>query len=123
KDLGFRLEQVQDFTPTPMTVATEIFATGVHPYNQQPVCVARTPEEKHEQRSFFFWYKPEMKAVLRKSMQRLGLGAMAERLLDHRKPTIDVTPPPHITPCGQQMPGKRLAAVYQSPGARKKKTA
>jgi hypothetical protein len=114
KDLGFRLEQVQDFTPTPMTVATEIYATGVHPYNQQPVCVARTPEEKQEQRSFFFWYKPEMKAALRKSMQRLGLGEMAARLLDSRKQTVDVTPPPHITPCGQQH-GRRLAAATQKP--------
>ena len=98
KDLGFRLEQVQDFTPTPMTVATEIYATGVHPYDSQPVCVARTPEEKQEQRSFFFWYKPEMKAALRKSMQRLGLADMAARLLDGKQVTVDVTPPPHITP-------------------------
>ncbi|HYD82435.1 MAG TPA: DUF3362 domain-containing protein, partial [Opitutus sp.] len=100
KDLGFRLEQVQDFTPTPMTVATEIYATGVHPYDGANVCVARTPEEKQEQRSFFFWYKPEMKAALRKSMQRLGLGEMARRLIDEKKTTVDVTPPPHITPCG-----------------------
>lgn len=110
KDLGFRLEQVQDFTPTPMTVATEIYATGVHPYNQQPVCVARTPEEKQEQRSFFFWYKPEMKAALRASMQRLGLGDLAARLLDGRKKTVDVTPPPHITPCGHH-------AATHKPGA------
>ena len=119
KDLGFRLEQVQDFTPTPMTVATEIYATGVHPYDSQPVCVARTPEEKQEQRSFFFWYKPEMKAALRASMQRLGLGDMAARLLDGKKKTVDVTPPPHITPCGQHapQPGRRLAAALGKPHA------
>lgn len=112
KDLGFRLEQVQDFTPTPMTVATEIYATGVHPYNHQSVCVARTPEEKQEQRSFFFWYKPEMKAALRKSMQRLGLGEMARKLLDEKKRTVDVTPPPHVTPCGMgAQPGRRLEAA------------
>jgi uncharacterized radical SAM protein YgiQ len=81
KDLGFKLEQVQDFTPTPMTVATEIYATGVHPYNQQPVCVARTPEEKQEQRSFFFWYKPEMKGALRSTLNRLGLSNVAAQLL------------------------------------------
>ena len=100
KDLGFRLEQVQDFTPTPMTVATEIYATGVHPYDGTSVCVARSPEEKQEQRSFFFWYKPEMKASLRNSLQRLGLGNIAKRLLDDKTPTQDVTPPPHVTPCG-----------------------
>jgi len=115
KDLGFRLEQVQDFTPTPMTVATEIYATGVHPYDAKPVSVARSPEEKQEQRSFFFWYKPEMKAALRSSMQRLGLGEMAKRLLDEKKATRDVTPPPHITPCGLQVPGARLAAAKGEP--------
>jgi hypothetical protein len=113
KDLGFRLEQVQDFTPTPMTVATEIYATGVHPYNQQPVCVARTPDEKQEQRSFFFWYKSEMKAGLRATLHRLGLSSMAARLLDGQKPTVDITPPPHVTPCGQS--GHRLTAVMQKP--------
>ncbi len=111
KDLGFRLEQVQDFTPTPMTVATEIYATGVHPYDGKPVACAHTPEEKQEQRSFFFWYKPEMKAALRSSMQRLGLGELAHRLLDEKKRTRDVTPAPHITPCGMQAPGAHLAAA------------
>jgi len=120
KDLGFRLEQVQDFTPTPMTVATEIYATGVHPYDGKPVACAHTPEEKQEQRSFFFWYKPEMKAALRKSMHRLGLDAIAARLLDEKKKTKDVTPPPHITPCGMPVPGARLAAATAKPKRSKK---
>jgi uncharacterized radical SAM protein YgiQ len=107
KDLGFRLEQVQDFTPTPMTVATEIYATGVHPYDGAEVTVARSPEEKQEQRSFFFWYKPEMRNALRKSMRKLGLGRLAARLLDNRTPTEDVTPPPHITPGGSGAPDDR----------------
>ena len=84
KELGFKLEQVQDFTPTPMTVATEIYATGVHPYSLKPVTVARSPEEKQEQRSFFFWYKPEMRASLRATLKRLGLDAAAAKLLGGR---------------------------------------
>jgi hypothetical protein len=64
-----------------MTVATEIYATGVHPYNQQPVCVAKTPEAKQEQRSFFFWYKPEMKSALRSTLSRLGMKEAAAKLL------------------------------------------
>jgi uncharacterized radical SAM protein YgiQ len=120
KDLGFRLEQVQDFTPTPMTVATEIYATGVHPYDGKPVACAHTPEEKQEQRSFFFWYKPEMKAALRASMQRLGLDAIAQRLLDEKKQTRDVTPSPHIAPCGMNVPGARLAAATARPKRSKK---
>jgi uncharacterized radical SAM protein YgiQ len=118
KDLGFRLEQVQDFTPTPMTVATEIYATGMHPYNGAEVCVARTPEEKQTQRSFFFWYKPEMKKALRASMQKLGLAGMAKRLLDEPQKTEDVTPPPHITPCGMRVPGAKAG----SPSAKRKAT-
>lgn len=120
KDLGYRLEAVQDFTPTPMTVATEIYATGVHPYDGAEVCVARTPEEKQVQRSFFFWYKPEMKAALRKSMQRIGLGELATKLLDEKKRTTDVTPSPHIAPCGMHapaQPGARLEAARR--GAKK----
>lgn len=101
KDLGFRLEQVQDFTPTPMTVATEIYVTGTHPYDGREVEVARTPEEKQTQRSFFFWYKPEMRQTLRQTLNRLGLKDVAARLLDGNQKTVDVTPPPHITPCGQ----------------------
>lgn len=59
KDMDFQLEQVQDFTPTPMTVATEAWATGYHPYTLEPVYSARLPEEKQNQRMFFFWYKQE----------------------------------------------------------------
>jgi hypothetical protein len=113
KDLGYRLEAVQDFTPTPMTVATEIYATGRHPIENRPVSVARTPEEKQEQRSFFFWYKPEMKQALRGTLQRLGLKDMARRLLDEKQVTRDVTPAPKINPvkggmttapCGMKVP-------------------
>ena len=107
KDLGYRLEAVQDFTPTPMTVATEIYATGIHPIENRPVDVARTPDEKQEQRSFFFWYKPEMKKALRGTLERLGLKDTARRLLDENRPTRDVTPSPKINPVkkGAHAPG------------------
>ena len=55
RHLGLHLEQVQDFTPTPMTVSTETWATGFHPYTLQPVYSARKPEEKQRQRQYFFW--------------------------------------------------------------------
>lgn len=54
RQLGFRLEQVQDFTPTPMTVSTETWATGYHPYTLEPVFSAKTPKEKQRQRQYFF---------------------------------------------------------------------
>ncbi len=59
KDMGFELEQVQDFTPTPMTVATVSYYSGYHPYTLKPVFVSKTKEEKQAQHKFFFWYKPE----------------------------------------------------------------
>jgi len=59
KDMGFQLEQVQDFTPTPMTVATVIYYTGVHPYTLKPVYTAKTRDQKQNQHRFFFWYKKE----------------------------------------------------------------
>ena len=57
RQMGYRLEQVQDFTPTPLTLATTCWATGIHPYTLQPVYSARTPQQKERQRSYFFWYK------------------------------------------------------------------
>lgn len=60
KKLNFHLEQVQDFTPTPMTLASEIYYTGYHPYTLQPVFTAKTPKEKEAQRQYFFWYKKSL---------------------------------------------------------------
>ena len=57
RQMDFQLEQVQDFTPTPMTVATEMWYTGYDPYTLEPVFSAKTPEEKQAQRQYFFWYK------------------------------------------------------------------
>ena len=57
KQLHYRPEQVQDFTPTPMTLATTMFYTGLNPYTMEPVFVAKTPEEKKRQNSYFFWWK------------------------------------------------------------------
>ena len=55
--MGYKLEQVQDFTPTPMTVSTETWYTGFHPYTLEPVYSAKTPKQKKEQNQYFFWYK------------------------------------------------------------------
>ncbi len=57
--LNFRLEQVQDFTPTPMTLASTIFYTGIDPYSGEKVFVAKSPSEKEKQRSYFFWYQKD----------------------------------------------------------------
>lgn len=85
KELGFRLEQVQDFTPTPMTVATVIYYSGVHPYTLQPVATPKTKEEKKIQNNYFFWYKPEFKQWIRQRLTKLGRNDLLERLLGSQR--------------------------------------
>lgn len=72
KRLDFHLEQVQDFTPTPMTVSTETWYTGYDPYTLQPVFSAKTQKEKLAQRQYFFWYKPEERRNIESSLRRIG---------------------------------------------------
>lgn len=72
KNLNFHLEQVQDFTPTPMTVSTEAWYTGFDPYTLEPVFSAKTQREKLAQRQFFFWYKPEERRSIEHELMRLG---------------------------------------------------
>ncbi len=85
KDLGFQLEQVQDFTPTPMTVAEVIYYSGVHPYTLKPVKTAKTREEKQAQNNYFFWYKPEYKDWIRERLIKLSRPDLVERLLGSSK--------------------------------------
>ena len=72
RQMDFHLEQVQDFTPTPMTVSTEAWYTGLHPYTLQPVFSAKTPQEKLAQRMFFFWYKPEERKRITDTLRRMN---------------------------------------------------
>ena len=72
KNLNFQLEQVQDFTPTPMTVSTEAWYTGYHPYTLQPVYSAKTPKDKLAQRQFFFWYKPSERQNIIRELRRMN---------------------------------------------------
>jgi len=59
RSLGIKPEQVQDFTPTPMTLSTAIYYCGFDPYTGKKVYVARGVEEKRKQKEYFFWYKPD----------------------------------------------------------------
>ena len=56
KKMRLHLEQIQDFTPSPMTLATEIYYTGYHPYTLERIATARNLSDKMKQRQFFFWY-------------------------------------------------------------------
>ena len=85
KDMGFQLEQVQGFTPTPMTVATVIYYSGYHPYTLKLVKTPKTKKEKEQQHRFFFWYKKENKDWIRNTLNSLGRKDLLEVLLPHGK--------------------------------------
>lgn len=85
KRMDFHLEQVQDFTPTPMTVSTEAWYTGYHPYTLEPVFSARTPKEKLAQRMFFFWYKPEERWNIINELCRIGRQDLIDKLYGGRR--------------------------------------
>lgn len=84
KSLDFRLEQVQDFTPTPMTVSTETWYTGFNPYTLEKVECARSPREKLAQRMFFFWYKPEERRAIETALRRMGRSDLISELYQRK---------------------------------------
>lgn len=88
KDMGFQLEQVQDFTPTPMTVATVIYYTGLHPYTLKPVYTAKSKHDKKNQHLFFFWYKPENWNSIRTKLEGMNRPDLVEKLLGDRKKSV-----------------------------------
>lgn len=81
KDMGFQLEQVQDFMPTPMTVAEVIYYTGVHPYTLKPIKTVKTKEEKLNQNKYFFWYKRENQDWIRQRLTKAKRPDLIDKLL------------------------------------------
>ncbi len=86
KDMGFKLEQVQGFTPTPMTVATVIYYSGYHPYTLKKVFVPKTKKEKDEQHRFFFWYKKENRNWIRNTLNKVNRNDLVQKLLGQEHP-------------------------------------
>jgi uncharacterized radical SAM protein YgiQ len=80
REMDFRLEQVQDFTPTPMTVATEIYYSGYHPYTLEPVYTPRTKNEKLAQRKYFFWYMPEYRNEIKQELLKMKRPDLIKKL-------------------------------------------
>lgn len=91
KQLNFHLEQVQDFTPTPMTLATEMYYTGVDPYTGKKLYTAKQQNEKLQQRDFFFWYKKEYTQKIRATLQRIGRNDLTIKLLTNGKKNTNPT--------------------------------
>lgn len=100
-DMDFRLEQVQDFTPTPMTMATDAWYSGLHPYTLEPLFVARSAEDKQRQRMFFFAYKPGERALIDSELRRMGREDLIPRVL-----------PRHVLPREEPLKGNK---IYRKP--------
>ena len=81
KELGFELEQVQDFTPTPMTVATVIYYSGCHPYTLKQYYTPKTKNEKQKQQRYFFWYKKENQDWIKNTLIKAKDPTLLTRLL------------------------------------------
>lgn len=117
KHLHFHLEQVQDFTPTPMTLATEMYYTGIDPYSGERVYTARTAEQKLNQRKYFFWYKHEYEDDIRRSLIRLHRKDLIKALYGDKpyRPQRQATPD---SPQNASRSGQRPSSVTK--GKRKK---
>ena len=87
KRLGYRLEQIQDFTPTPMTLSTEMYYTGINPETMEPVYVATSPNEKKEQNLMFFYYKKECQPAIRQALHNHHLDSYISKLLTYKYPS------------------------------------
>ena len=108
KGLDFHLEQVQDFTPTPMTISTETWYTGYDPYTLEPVFSAKTQKEKIAQRMFFFWYKPEERRAIESELRRIGRSDLIAKLYDKR-----VMKSGHPS---ARFDSKAIGSTYDNPG-------
>jgi len=85
KDLGFKLEQVQGFTPTPMTVATVIYYSGYHPYTLKKVYTAKKKKDRLNQNMFFFWYKKQFKNKIRDTLNSINRPDLLKKLLPGKR--------------------------------------
>lgn len=90
KDLNFHLEQVQDFTPTPMTLASEIYYSGFNPYTGKKIYTANREKDKLAQRRLFFWYKPEEKGAIISDLKKINRFDIIKKLFNSRKQSTSI---------------------------------
>ena len=97
RDMGYMPEQVQDFYPTPSTISTIMYYTGVDPRNMKKVYVAKNPHEKAMQRALIQYRKPENYELVKEALLKCGRGDLIgfdkshclipPRKLDGKKPS------------------------------------
>lgn len=92
RDVGYFVEQVQDFTPTPMTASTCMFHTCLDPFTMKPVYTARTLHEKKMQRALMQFKSPKNYNLVREALEKAGrkdlIGSGRKCLIPERKPGI-----------------------------------
>lgn len=81
KKSGLRPEQVQDFTPTPMTLSSVLYYCGFNPYTNEKIYCAKSKNEKQEQNRMFFYYKKENYDKLKRTLYKTGKNEHINHLL------------------------------------------
>ena len=129
---NIRPEQVQDFYPTPGTVSTCMFYTGLDPYTLKPVYVAKTPEEKAMQRALLQWRRPDKRRLViqalheagREDLIGFGKECLVRPMTDRRKPTKPTEPQPPQRKYGKVYGGgKKPASARSAQNAKSGKSA
>jgi uncharacterized radical SAM protein YgiQ len=98
---GWRPQQVQDFTPTPMTLASDMHWSGYHPMTMKPVHVVRDMHEKRMQKALLRWADPAQRPLVEEALRRTGRLAPGERLRTRGVPwkrNAGRRPPPRPRP-------------------------
>lgn len=106
RDMGYMPEQVQDFYPTPSTMSTCMYYTGVDPRTMKPVYVARDPHEKAMQRALIQYRKPENYKLVREAL----IAAGRRDLIGYDKHCLIRPVPPHEGAAPKKSSGKAKGA-------------
>ena len=120
KKHNIRPEQVQDFYPTPGTISTAMFWTGLDPYTLEPIFVPRTPEEKKLQRVLLQYFKKENRDLVEKALtiakRRDLIGTGANCLIPPADPLRRPSPRKHETQQGKTIRNRRPSAKANRTG-------
>jgi len=116
KEVNFKLEQVQDFTPTPMTLATVIFYSGYNPYTRKETFTAKDQEDKKKQRMYFFWYKPEVAGKIKARLKKIAPTMVKEFFSPKEEKFV-----PHHARKAKAQNGKKQYIKNKNSNSRKKK--
>jgi len=85
KEMAIQPEQVQSFTPTPMTLSTVMYYTGTHPYTFQQIRSSKQRKQRQEQNIFFFWHQKQKQKKIQEILKRINRTDLINRLYGDRQ--------------------------------------